>query len=71
VDKIVDALYKKILILLAIAGGLWVYMIRFFEKGNLLYLVFGFLFLFVSSIVFVNYIKMNKYIKRMEDEFNG
>jgi len=65
-DKVVDALYKKLVILLAVAGGLWVYTIKFFEQNNLLYLVLG--FLFVALIIIVNYVKMNKFIKRMENE---
>jgi hypothetical protein len=68
-DKVVDALYKKLIILLAVAGGLWVYMIRFFEQNNLLYVILGFLFLFVALIIIVNYVKMNKFIKRMENEY--
>jgi len=36
-DKIVDALYKKILILLAVAGGSWVYIVKFFEKEAYFY----------------------------------
>jgi len=67
-DKVVDALYKKLVILLAVAGGLWVYTIKFFEQNNLLYIVLGILFLFVALIIIVNYVKMNKFIKRMEYE---
>ena len=69
-DKLVDAYYKKILILLAVAGGSWVYMIEFFENSNLLYVICGIIFLFVGLIIVVNYVKMNKIIKRMEDEYN-
>jgi hypothetical protein len=67
-DKVVNALYKKLIILLAVAGGLWVYTIKFFEQNNYLYFVLGFLFLFVALIIIVNYVKMNQYIKRMENE---
>jgi len=65
-DKVVDALYKKLVILLAVEGGLWIYTIKFFEQNNLLYVVLG--FLFVALIIIVNYVKMNKFIKRMENE---
>ncbi len=64
-DKIVDALYKKFIVLLAVAGGLCFYTIKFFEQNNYLYFVLGFLFLFVALIIIVNYVKMNQYIKRM------
>jgi len=69
VDKIVDALYKKLVILLAIGGGVWVYTIKFFEKNYfiLAFTLFG-IFLLVVSIILVNYVKMNKYIKKMEEE---
>jgi len=72
VDKIVDALYKKILILLAVAGGSWVYIVKFFEKeAYFLSILLGLIFLFVSMIIVVNYVKMNKIIKRMENEINS
>jgi len=69
VDKIIDALYKKLVILLAIGGGIWVYSIKFFEKG---YLILAFtlftIFLLVVVIILINYVKMNKCIKKMEEE---
>ncbi|MEO1927972.1 MAG: hypothetical protein ABGX26_04720 [Nautiliaceae bacterium] len=49
-DKIIDALYKKLL--LAVAGGLWFYTIKFFEQNNYLYFILG--FLFVALIIIVN-----------------
>ena len=66
-DKVIDALYKKLVILLAIAGGVWVYMIKFFEKNYfILALTLLSVFLFTVFIILVNYVKMNKYIKKME-----
>jgi membrane protein YdbS with pleckstrin-like domain len=71
VDKIVDALYKKILILLAIAGGSWVYAVEFLEKEVYFASIFLFLvFIFVGMIIIKNYVQMNILIKRMIDDEN-
>ena len=68
-DKIVDALYKKLVVLLAIGGGIWVYTIKFFENS---YFILAFtlfiIFLLIVAVILVNYVKMNKYIKRMEEK---
>ena len=42
-DKLIDAIYKKTLILLAIAGGIWVYGFKFYEKG----------YFFISGVFYV------------------
>jgi len=68
VDKIVDALYKKILILLAVAGGSWVYGIKFYESNFIFSFLLFFIFLFVSVIIIKNYVEMNKIIKKMKKE---
>ena len=69
-DKIVDALYKKILILLAIAGGSWVYGIKFYESNFIFSFLLFFIFLFVSVIIIKNYVEMNKIIKKMKKEMD-
>jgi len=70
-DKIVDALYKKLIILLAVAGGSWVYMVKFFEKEYyFLSVLLFFVFLFVGSIIIKNYVQMNKLIRRMGENEN-
>ncbi len=70
-DKVVDALYKKIIVLLAIAGGSWMYGVKFLEKKYdiLSYFLF-FIFLFISVIIIKNYVDMNKIIKRMKKDLN-
>jgi len=70
-DKLIDAYYKKILILTIIIGGIWLNMIDFFEKqifsiGFFLFIVL--LFLIISFIY--SYGKFNKYIKILEKENN-
>ena len=69
-DKIVDALYKRILILLAIAGGSWVYGIKFYESNFIFSFLLFFIFLFVSVIIIKNYVEMNKIIKKMKKEMD-
>ena len=69
-EKIVDALYKKILILLAIAGGSWVYRIKFYESNFIFSFLLFFIFLFVSVIIIKNYVEMNKIIKKMKKEMD-
>jgi hypothetical protein len=69
-EKIVDALYKKILILLAIAGGSWVYGIKFYESNFIFSFLLFFIFLFVSVIIIKNYVEMNKIIKKMKKEMD-
>ncbi len=67
-SKLVDSYYKKLLILLAIDGGVWVYMIKFFEKAYYILSMFlFFVFFFIGLIIFTNYVKMNKKIKKMEE----
>ena len=69
-EKIVDALYKKILILLAVAGGSWVYGIKFYESNFIFSFLLFFIFLFVSVIIIKNYVEMNKIIKKMKKEMD-
>ena len=67
-SKLIDSYYKKILVLLAVDGGIWIYLIKFFEKGYyLVTIIFSLFFLFIGVIIFVNYVKMNKVIRKMED----
>jgi len=70
-DKLIDAYYKKLLILTVIIGGIWFNMIDFFEKqvfsiGFFLFIIL--LFLIISFIY--NYGKFNSYIKTLEKESN-
>ena len=69
-DKVVDVLYKKILVLLAIAGGSWVYGIKFYENNYIFSFFLLFVFLFVSVIIIKNYVEMNKIIKKMQKDID-
>jgi len=67
-DKLVDAIYKKTLILLAIAGGIWVYGFKFYEKGYFFISgVFMFLFIIVTLSILNNLSKIGFYIKKLEE----
>jgi len=70
-DKLVDAYYKKILILLAVDGGSWVYGVKFYEKGIYwLSIILFVLFSFLGLIIVKNYVEMNKILKRMKNDEN-
>ena len=66
-SKLVDSYYKKLLILLAIDGGVWVYGVKFIEKYFFFSFLLFFIFLFISYIIIINYVKMNQKIKQMEE----
>ncbi len=64
-----DIINKKAILLLAISGGIGAYSIRFlFDTENLIlgYLFAG-VFIITSIGVFVNYIKLHKIEKRIEE----
>jgi len=70
-DKLIDAYYKKILILLAVGGGSWVYGVKFYEKGIYwLSIILFVLFSFLGLIIVKNYVEMNKILKRMKNDEN-
>jgi len=70
-DKLIDAYYKKILILLAVCGGSWVYGVKFYEKGIYwLSIILFVLFSFLGLIIVKNYVEMNKILKRMKNDEN-
>ena len=64
-----DIINKKAILLLAISGGVGAYSIRFlFDAENIIlgYLFAG-VFIITSMGVFVNYIKLHKIEKRIEE----
>ena len=65
-SKIIDGLYKKLVILLAISGGFGVYAIKFLSESNWVGYLFATVFIFVSIAVFVSYSKLNIFVKKLE-----
>ena len=63
ISKIIDALYKKLIILVAIAGGFGAYAISFLRKNSGYGYVFAIVFVVVSISIFITYYRFNIYIK--------
>ena len=70
-SKIIDAFYKKLIILLPIAGGIGAYSIEFFKQGNKIGYLFAIVFILVSIAIFISYAKLNTAIKELEKLKNG
>ena len=68
--KLIDVLYKKLIILLAISGGFGAYAIKFIASSNIVGYLFLIAFLFVSIAIFLTYLKLNIYIKQLERIIN-
>jgi len=69
-SKLIDALYKKLVVLVAIAGGFGAYAVKFLQNENLIGYIFIVIFIFVSTAVFYTYVKLNDYIKELERSFS-
>ena len=65
-SKLIDALYKKLVVLVAIAGGFGAYAVKFLQNENLIGYIFIVVFIFISTAVFYTYVKLNDYIKELE-----
>lgn len=65
-SKLIDALYKKLLILLAIAGGFGAYTISFLKDDNSFGYYFAVVFIWASVAILVSYLKLNRNIKKLE-----
>jgi len=65
-SKKVDALYKKLVILLVISGGFGAYAIKFIQSSHWVGYLFLGTFIFVSIAIFVTYIKLNIFVKQVE-----
>lgn len=64
-----DVINKKAILLLAVSGGVGAYAVKFlFESNNtLLGYLFGTVFAISSVGVFINYSKLNKIEKKIEE----
>jgi hypothetical protein len=69
-SKLIDSLYKKLLVLLAIAGGFGAYSISFLKEGNSLGYAFLIVFGWSSVAILIAYLKLSENIKKLED-ING
>jgi hypothetical protein len=65
-SKLIDALYKKLIVLLAISGGFGAYAIKFIQHTDWIGYIFAIAFVFVSIGVFITYIKLNMFVKELE-----
>ena len=66
VSKTVDALYKKLVVLVVISGGFGAYAIKFVQESHWVGYIFICAFIFVSIGVFITYVKLNKKKKKIE-----
>ncbi len=65
-SKLIDALYKKLIVLLAISGGFGAYAVKFIQKTDWIGSIFAMAFIFVSIGVFITYVKLNMFVKELE-----
>ncbi len=65
-SKIVDSLYKKLVILVAISGGFGAYGVKFLQESNWVGYIFVLLFGFVAIAIFLTYIRLNEDIKKLK-----
>ncbi len=68
--KLIDALYKKLVILVAIAGGFGAYAVKFLQNANSIGYLFILIFTIVSIAVFYSYVKLNDYIREIERDYH-
>ena len=66
VSKLIDSLYKKLIILLAIDGAFGTYSLKYFAESNNVGYVFSVVFIFVSIAIVITYAKMNMWTKNLE-----
>ena len=65
-SKIIDGLYKKLVILVAISGGFGAYSIKFLQSDNLLGFLFVIPFGLAAYAVLLTYVKLNENVKEMK-----
>ena len=65
-SKIIDGLYKKLVILVAISGGFGAYSIKFLQEDNLLGFLFVIPFSLAAYAVLLTYVKLNESVKEMK-----
>ncbi|MDP2894769.1 MAG: hypothetical protein Q8N78_10440 [Sulfurimonas sp.] len=66
IAKLIDSLYKKLIILLAIDGAFGTYALKYIADSNIVGYVFAVIFIFVSIAIVVTYAKMNLWTKNLE-----
>jgi hypothetical protein len=66
IAKLIDSLYKKLIILLAIDGAFGTYSLKYIADSNVVGYVFAVIFIFVSIAIVVTYAKMNMWTKNLE-----
>ena len=66
IAKLIDSLYKKLIILLAIDGAFGTYALKYIAVLNVIGYVFAIIFIFVSIAIFITYVKMNLLTKKLE-----
>ena len=71
ITKIIDSLYKKLIILLAIDGGFGAYAIKFLQNGNWIGYGFTLVFVFVAIAIFYTYIDLNYFVKKLKRIHHG
>jgi CHASE2 domain-containing sensor protein len=62
-SKVIDGLYKKLIVLLAIAGGFGAYAIKFLQNSHWIGYLFAIVFTLVSIAVFITYTKLRAPLK--------
>lgn len=70
VAKLIDSLYKKLIVLLAIDGAFGSYALKYIADSNAVGYIFAIIFIFVSIAIFITYVKMNLWTKNLERIYN-
>ena len=65
-SKIIDSLYKKLVVLVAIGGGFGAYGVKFLQEYNWAGYIFILVFGFVAIAIFLTYIRLNEDIKKLK-----
>jgi len=66
IAKLIDSLYKKLIVLLAIDGAFGIYALKYIADSNIVGYVFAVIFIFVSIAIVITYAKMNLWTKNLE-----
>ena len=66
IAKLIDSLYKKLIVLLAISGAFGTYALKYIFESNIVGYLFAIIFIFTSVAIIVTYAKMNLWIKYLE-----
>jgi hypothetical protein len=66
-SKVADIVNKKLIVLLAIAGGIGAYAVKFIEQNNLFGYLLGMIFIVVSIGIAFNYNELNRLKHTIEE----